>query len=218
MAAVTEDSIVKNRLLFDNRQLKKCIRRYILQGASGKENDSTLFLGDLAQLEVGLQKHQLIHDMTEKEIRRYDEAKEQIALDIEQRTKDLAILKEQLIEAQRIRANKLQYDALAEKILGFPRRGKSIETAAKLKVKIEKTINETETVRQKQELRRKQLLTLVTAIHEIQDAIADDRQADEARNLEESYAEEPPTPPQEEEEEEGMLMEEEGKDAMDTRA
>ncbi|TPX57528.1 hypothetical protein PhCBS80983_g03782 [Powellomyces hirtus] len=212
MAAVSEESIVRNRLLFDNRLLKKCARRFLIQNVSGKDNDATQFLTDLSQFEVGLRKHQLIHDMTEREIELYEEEKVRILADFEAGKTELAVLKEQLAAAQIVRANKLQYDDLAGKIMVYPTRANSLENAARLKAKIEQTRLQTESITKKQELRKKQLLTLVTAIHELQDSIQEDREMEEAKSMEESFADETPTPPQEEEEE-GILEEE--KDAMD---
>ncbi|KAJ3021600.1 THO complex subunit 7 [Thoreauomyces humboldtii] len=177
--------------------------------------DRTQFLTDLTQFEVGLRKHQLIHNMTAREIELYGEEKGRIAKDLEKSAAELVDLKGQLTAAQIVRANKLQYDDLARKINVYATRKKSTDNATRLRTKIQETIAKTDAIRRKREHRRKHLLTIVTAIHELQDTIKEDKEQDDARSIDDMYADDvppPPTPPQEEEEE-GVLEEE--KFAMD---
>ncbi|KND04645.1 uncharacterized protein SPPG_00361 [Spizellomyces punctatus DAOM BR117] len=209
MTTVSEDTIVRNRILLDNRAFKKCFLRYVSQNASGKDSEVNQVLTDLSQLEVGLQKHQLIHDMNNREIQLYEEEKTRIEQEIGKGREEIVLLKARLMEVQRIRANKLEYDEVAQKINELPSRNRSIENALKLRTKIERLKADTQSTRIKRDLRRKQLLTIITAIHELQDTITEDHEEEEERAMEEKLNEEAPTPSVQEEEEEGVLMEDE---------
>ncbi|KAJ3146989.1 THO complex subunit 7 [Geranomyces michiganensis] len=208
MAATSEDTIVRNRLLNDTRLFRKCAVRFY-----DSKSDAAHFLTELSQVQVGLRKHQLIHEMTERQVQLYEEEKGRILADIEKSTSELATLRERLAAAKIVRQNNLEYDALAEKITAFNTRPKSIENAVRLRAKIAETRLRTIAVRRKQELRKKQLLTIITAIQELQDSIAEDNENKSIEGEDVIYVENNKSPPAEEEEE-GVVEEE--KDVMDT--
>ncbi|KAJ3175961.1 THO complex subunit 7 [Geranomyces variabilis] len=208
MAASSEDAIVRNRLLNDTRLFRKCAVRFY-----DSKSDAAHFLTELSQVQVGLRKHQLIHDMTERQVQLYEEEKGRILADIEKNTRELATLREHLAAVKIVRQNKLEYDALAEKITAYNTRPKSVENAVRLRAKIAETRLRTSTVRRKQELRKKQLLTIITAIQELQDSIAEDNEDESTEGGDVTYIENNKSPPAEEEEE-GVVDEE--KDVMDT--
>ncbi|KAI9097057.1 hypothetical protein DFS34DRAFT_133578 [Phlyctochytrium arcticum] len=207
MAPITTEIITRNRLLIDHRPLKTCFRRYVSQVLAARDAERSYLQSDLRGLENGYKKHQLVHDMNEREVVRYVKEQERIEEEILQGQGDIGGLKEKLAEAQKIRANKLEYDIVAHKINALPTRSRSIENAGKLKAKIEKLKVETKALRAKREVRKKHLLSIVAAIHELQNIIAEDKRTEEDRAEEEQLKEGSSTPPLQEEEEEGILNE-----------
>ncbi|KAJ3292853.1 THO complex subunit 7 [Borealophlyctis nickersoniae] len=173
------------------------------------------FLVDLSHLETGLVKHQSIHEMNQRELQHYEIESRKIEEEIEQARNDIESLKGALEIAQIQRQNKLEYDDVARHINRLPSRAASEKNAESLGAEIQALREELRSLDSEYHLRRKQLLTIVTAVHEMQDSIAERRDAAEAAkvasagNISQLLNSTPPSLPMQptEEEEEGVVVE-----------
>ncbi|KAJ3090395.1 THO complex subunit 7 [Quaeritorhiza haematococci] len=218
-----EDSIIRTRILVDVRPLKKCLRRFhqfTANLAANNINDAQAvldqFFTDLAQFEAGMLKFQLVHDMNVREVKHYEDEQFQIEQEIQEAKADIENLKLELEEAQRQRRNKMEYDSMAKTINKYPTRQQSQINITQLNVDITRLEAEKRSHAAALELRRKQFLTVMEALHTMQDIISDAREQEE-HALQEQFATGTPPPmqaPPQEEEEEGVFVEED-KDMMD---
>lgn len=79
----------------------------------------------LAQYELTMARHQLIHDMNEREVRQYEEACARIDQEVDEAQRDIKQLKIKLGEAEQVRENKRVYDVKAHEINAHQTRDKS---------------------------------------------------------------------------------------------
>ncbi|KAJ3417498.1 THO complex subunit 7 [Chytridiales sp. JEL 0842] len=177
--AINEDAIIKNRLLVDTRPIKKVIRRYQTYKstlATGDLEKSAValsqFLVDLEAFDLGLQKHQLMHNMNQRELDNYQSEKTRIENEVVMAQQNINELKAELESEQGIRENKIEYDALAKKVLEYPSREQSATKIQKEIEKLEKEIRDSEA---DMEYRKKLLHSVISSMYAMKDAISDDQ-------------------------------------------
>ncbi|KAJ3133049.1 hypothetical protein HK101_004499 [Irineochytrium annulatum] len=182
---VSEDTILKNRLLFDTRPLKKCIRRFqtfkrlveVGRDETAWRPQLDQFLVDLETFQYGLVKHQLVHDMNRRELDNYKAEQRKIEQDITRTTQEIEELKGDLEAEQVVRKNKLQYDEIAKDINKLPSRARSIENAKVLKNDIRVLEAEKRRLLAAMDLRRNMFATVMQALNTMKDTIAADNDA-----------------------------------------
>lgn len=128
----------------------------------------------MAQCEWIQGKSSLVRDMNQKEAENYEKLYDQISREIVQAEKEIETTKVELIEARKIRRNRMEYDALAKIINENPDRatqGKKIED---ITAEIE-NLKATETaLENKLEGRKKQFHVLVKSILDLQALLDED--------------------------------------------
>ncbi|KAJ3053039.1 THO complex subunit 7 [Rhizophlyctis rosea] len=116
-----EEVILRNRIIFDTRSLRKCYRRFLTQSVDHlSQSDLTTayeqFLVDLRMVQTNLEKHQLAYEMYLRETAIYKDECNRIEREIDEAKADIITLKGDLEQAQLRRKNKLEYDDLAKQI------------------------------------------------------------------------------------------------------
>ncbi|RUP50915.1 hypothetical protein BC936DRAFT_137130 [Jimgerdemannia flammicorona] len=151
-----------------------------------------------------MMRHQLIHDMNEREVKHYEEECARIDQEVAEARHDIVKLQIELEKAQQARSNKIEYDVLANDINKHQSREKShmymsigwfgaggVEGVVPITIGFEATqhliINQLNThirtlEREKAtyattfELRKKQFHALIAGVHELQDSIKEERE------------------------------------------
>ncbi|XP_048243149.1 THO complex subunit 7 homolog [Haliotis cracherodii] len=188
--AVTDDDIIKRRLLIegeggnDDKRLNNLLKQFIRWCNSPDDEESGIvyqrIMSMLAQCEFTMEKSLLVYEMNLREQEHYDQLSKDIEKKIKSATSQIAECKTELQQAKRIRKNRQEYDSLAKVIQKHPDRQ---DTTRQLQSLDKELTSQTETkqkLEEKLELRRKQFLVLITAIHELQRILDEDEKAEEA--------------------------------------
>lgn len=94
--------------------------------------DNTLherMLSQLAQCEFAQKKSRLVSNMSQEELKNYEQLSKEIEIQIEKAKEDIEKTKAELQDAKRVRKNRIEYDVLAKVINEQPDR---LETDIKL--------------------------------------------------------------------------------------
>ncbi|KAJ3114136.1 hypothetical protein HDU96_002517 [Phlyctochytrium bullatum] len=196
------DTVIKNRLLFDTRPLKKALRRFNTYKAvlEAKKDEASrrlaleTFLLDFEAMEHALLKHQLIHEMNLREQDNYREEQRKIEQETEERKVEIEGLKQLLEEEERLKKNRMEYDEITKKINELPSRQQSMEyvfpsavfieptltpfpprsNAAKLRKEIADLEEEKHRLHLAKDHRRTLFHALLASIQTLRDALAED--------------------------------------------
>ncbi|XP_060571654.1 THO complex subunit 7 homolog [Ruditapes philippinarum] len=187
MASVTDDEVIKKRLLIDGdagndeKRLTSLLKTFIrwcnsTDEPSSDESHLTVqrMLATLAQSDHAIQKSSQVYRMNLLEQENYETLNKQIESRIEEAELKIKESKEELKMAKQIRKHRQEYDALAKVIQQQPDRQ---DTTRKLQDVDEdlKQLEETkQKLEQKLDLRRKQFHVLISAIHELQSMLEED--------------------------------------------
>ena len=137
-------------------------------------------LASLAQCEWIQAKSSLVRDMNAKEAENYEKLYDKISKEIVQAEKDIETTKVELIQARKIRRNRMEYDALAKVINENPDRATQGKKIEEIKAEIE-NFKATETaLEDKLESRKKQFHVLVKSILDLQALLVQDGETIEA--------------------------------------
>eukprot|EP00093_Oithona_nana_P004894 04894.XXX_70099_70801_1 [CDS] Oithona nana genome sequencing. len=189
--ASSDESVVRTRLLLDgdgtgdDRRLNQIAKSFIQWVSSKDEDDSettkedhrkqhSRLLATLAQCEWIQGKSSLVREMNRKEAENYEKLYEQINGEIVEAEKEIQTTKKELIEARKIRRNRMEYDAMAKIINENPDRetqGKKIE---EIKAEIESYKATEAALEDKLESRKKQFHVLVKSILDLQALLEED--------------------------------------------
>ncbi|XP_060607244.1 THO complex subunit 7 homolog [Ruditapes philippinarum] len=191
MASVTDDEVIKKRLLIDGdagndeKRLTSLLKTFIrwcnsTDEPSSDESHLTVqrMLATLAQSDHAIQKSSQVYRMNLLEQENYETLNKQIESRIEEAELKIKESKEELKMAKQIRKHRQEYDALAKVIQQQPDRQ---DTTRKLQDVDEdlKQLEETKKkLEQKLDLRRKQFHVLISAIHELQSMLEEDEGMD----------------------------------------
>jgi len=178
-----DEELIKNRLAVDERPLKNLMSRYMKWAKSLDESplneaqaNYQYLLAQLATFELTLLRHQLIHQMNEREIGHFTSERERIEQEQVEAKKDITELNMKLEDAKEVRQNKLAYDQLAKEVNKHPSREDSILKIDEVRSEITKLQSQKVILMQTRVQRQKQFHTVITAVHELQDAIAEDKE------------------------------------------
>ena len=112
--------------------------------------------------------------MNQSELENYSVLHEKVEAGITEARQEIEETKAELVEAKRVRKNRMEYDALAKVILTHPDRDSSAQRIEQLKLE-QKQLEERELkLEQKLDIRKKQFHVLVSSIHQMQDLLAND--------------------------------------------
>ena len=131
-------------------------------------------LATLAQCEWIHGKSSLVRDMNRKEAENYEKLYDQINGEIVQAEKEIQTTKKELIEARKIRRNRMEYDALAKVINENPDRETQGRKIEEIKAEIESYKATEAALEDKLESRKKQFHVLVKSIMDLQALLEED--------------------------------------------
>ena len=131
-------------------------------------------LATLAQCEWIYGKSSLVRDMNRKEAENYEKLYDQINGEIVQAEKEIQTTKKELIEARKIRRNRMEYDALAKVINENPDRETQDRKIEEIKAEIESYKATEAALEDKLESRKKQFHVLVKSIMDLQALLEED--------------------------------------------
>ncbi|XP_076448506.1 THO complex subunit 7 homolog isoform X2 [Babylonia areolata] len=189
MGSVTDDDIIRRRLLIDgeggnddkrlNNLLKTFVRWYSSPEDEDSHNTHQRMLSMLAQCEFTMEKSVQVHAMNIAEQENYEKLTKDIEKKIQEATERITECKAELQEAKRIRKNRQEYDALAKVIQQHPDRQETTRQLQSLDKELKSFADTKEKLEEKLELRRKQFLVLITSIHELQRILEEDEKKEE---------------------------------------
>lgn len=150
------EEVIRRRLLIDgdgigdDRRLIVLLKSFI-KWVNIPEVDNIMherMLAQLAQCEFAQRKSRLVSNMSEEELKNYENLSSQIDLEIEQAKKSIETTKVELQHAKQVRKNRIEYDVLAKVINEQPdRQGTDVKLATlqeelgSLKVSAKKAIS-----------------------------------------------------------------------------
>ena len=184
----TEDDVMKMRLLVDgdgtgdDRRLNILLKT-LIRWCNSEEDQQTCeltyqrMLTQLAAIEWNMTKSSLAADMNNQESNNYSLLHKKVEDGILSAQKDIDETKAELLEAKRIRKNRMEYDALAKVISTRPDRETSQNRIEQLQAE-QKLLEEKEVkLEAKLDIRKKQFHVLVSSIHQLQDLLSADDEA-----------------------------------------
>ncbi|KAG0031829.1 THO complex subunit 7 [Podila clonocystis] len=183
------DNIIKTRLSVNERPVRRLIAKLnkwadtLVRG--GEDECESGFKGlqlDITQLQLILAKSKLVFDMAERERINYDQEQQQIEASIIASQAELEKLDKDLVEAKKIRANKIEYDELAVQVLRYPSRESSQNSIESLQQEIQELEVEGQAQIDKMSHRREQFFTALENLKAIQESILEDER-EEAKRL-----------------------------------
>ncbi|XP_051163243.1 THO complex subunit 7 homolog [Leptopilina boulardi] len=173
---MSDEEVIRRRLLIDgdgtgdDRRINVLLKSFI-KWINNSDADNTLherMLSQLAQCEFAQKKSRFVSNMSQEELRNYENLSKQIEIEIEYAKKDIERTKSGLEAAKRVRKYRIEYDVLAKVINEQPDR---VETNSKLNTLRDELgclKEKSEQLERKLEMRRKQFHVLISSIHSLQ--------------------------------------------------
>ncbi|KAE8612613.1 hypothetical protein XENTR_v10012914 [Xenopus tropicalis] len=135
MGAVTDDEVIRKRLLIDgdgagdDRRINLLVKSFLKWCNSGSQEEGQYqrMLSSLSQCEFSMGKTLLVHDMNLREMENYEKIYVDIESSIAAAHEKIAECKKQILQAKRIRKNRQEYDALAKVIQQHPDRHETLK-------------------------------------------------------------------------------------------
>ncbi|XP_058488652.1 THO complex subunit 7 homolog isoform X5 [Solea solea] len=192
MGAVTDDEVIRKRLLIDgdgagdDRRINVLLKSFTKWCSSpGPPEDFTQrMLGTLAQCEFSMGKTMMVYNMNLREMENYEDIYRNIEQNITSAHEKITDCKKEIQRAKRIRKNRQEYDALAKIIQQHPDRHETLKQLEALDKELQQLSNIKDRVDAKLELRKKQFHVLLSTIQELQQTLDNDEKADDDNNQE----------------------------------
>ncbi|OAJ43116.1 hypothetical protein BDEG_26499 [Batrachochytrium dendrobatidis JEL423] len=126
------------------------------------------FLADLDSTQVFIERNNLVDDMTVRESVHFEQERLRIETEIADAQADIERLKEELIQAQVVRQNKIEYEAISKEIHKLPSREHTEKQINNTLEEIEQAGIEKIEIEEAKQLRIKHFMSVVAAIYEFQ--------------------------------------------------
>ncbi|CAG5983523.1 THO complex subunit 7 homolog [Menidia menidia] len=189
MGAVTDDEVIRKRLLIDgdgagdDRRINLLLKSFTkwCNSPGTPEEGFTQYqrmLGTLAQCEFSMGKTLMVYDMNLREMENYEKIYTNIEQNITSAHEKITDCKKEIQRAKRIRKNRQEYDALAKVIQQHPDRHDTLNQLEALDKELQQLSHIKENVDAKLELRKKQFHVLLTTIQELQQTLENDEKSD----------------------------------------
>jgi THO complex subunit 7 len=183
--AVTEEEIIRRRLLFDgdgtgdDKRITTILKTIIKWSSTPYDDEERnlhyqKILALLDQAEYSMTKHHFSYLMNIKERENYEQLFLNIKQQIVDAKQDIAECKVQLQDAKVVRKNKQEYDALAKIIEKHPERKVTNEEIADLETNINELNSKKQTLLQKLSMRQKQFHVLIYSVQLLQQILQED--------------------------------------------
>jgi len=187
--AVTEDDIIRRRLLYDGdgtgdeKRITSILKTIVKWSTADCEEDERnltyqKIIALLHQCEYSITKHHLAFLMNIKEQENYEKLYNHIKEKIIEARDEINTCKEELKQAKVVRKNKQEYDALAKIIEKHPDRKLTKDEISTLQVDIHELNEKKQSLIQKLEVRQKQFHVLIYSVQLLQQIINDDQSED----------------------------------------
>ena len=173
---MSDEEVIRRRLLIDgdgtgdDRRITILLKSFI-KWVNSSDVDTTLherMLSQLAQCEFAQRKSRLVSNMSQEELKSYEQLSKEIEIQIEEAKRDIEKTKAELQDAKRVRKNRIEYDVLAKVINEQPDRVETNLKLATLREELGKLKEKSEQLEHKLEMRRKQFHVLISSIHSLQ--------------------------------------------------
>nr|XP_029133011.1 THO complex subunit 7 homolog isoform X2 [Labrus bergylta] len=182
MGAVTDDEVIRKRLLIDgdgagdDRKINLLLKSFTkwCNSPGTPEEGFTQYqrmLGTLAQCEFSMGKTLMVYDMNLREMENYEKIYTDIEQNITSAHEKITECKKEIQRAKRIRKNRQEYDALAKVIQQHPDRHETLKQLEALDKELQQLSQIKENVDAKMELRKKQFHVLLSTIQELQQTL-----------------------------------------------
>lgn len=189
MGAVTDDEVIRKRLLIDgdgagdDRRINVLLKSFTkwCNSTGSPEEGFTQYqrmLGTLAQCEFSMGKTLLVYDMNLREMENYEKIYTDIEQNITSAHDKISECKKEIQRAKRIRKNRQEYDALAKVIQQHPDRHETLKQLEALDKELQQLSHIKENVEDKLELRKKQFHVLLSTIQELQQTLENDEKSE----------------------------------------
>ncbi|KAJ1950681.1 hypothetical protein IWQ62_006529 [Dispira parvispora] len=146
-----DDIAIRNRLANDERPLKRCLQKYTTWSGSLSTTspqdiqlNTQLVIAELQSFAKSMSKYGLFESASQHEISSYQETSEEIERNIDATSRTIEELRDQLVQAQEQRRQRLEYDEIAKDILKLPSRESLQQTVEGLQNEIRELQNERE--------------------------------------------------------------------------
>lgn len=173
---MSDEEVIRRRLLIDgdgtgdDRRITILLKSFI-KWVNSSDVDNTLherMLSQLAQCEFAQRKSRLVSNMSQEELKSYEQLSKEIEIQIEEAKRDIEKTKAELQDAKRVRKNRVEYDVLAKVINEQPDRVETNLKLATLREELGRLKEKSEQLEHKLEMRRKQFHVLISSIHSLQ--------------------------------------------------
>ncbi|XP_076167874.1 THO complex subunit 7 [Ptiloglossa arizonensis] len=173
---MSDEEVIRRRLLIDgdgtgdDRRINMLLKSFI-KWINSPDLDNTLherMLSQLAQCEFAQRKSRLVSNMSQEELKSYEQLSKEIEIQIEEAKRNIEKTKTELQDAKRVRKNRIEYDVLAKVINEQPDRVETNLKLATLREELDKLKEKSEQLEHKLEMRRKQFHVLISSIHSLQ--------------------------------------------------
>ncbi|KAI8581321.1 hypothetical protein K450DRAFT_232490 [Umbelopsis ramanniana AG] len=186
-----DEAIIRNRLAVEERPFKSLVLRYKAWTNSinsdtreNIEHGYEAILIQIAQYELAMKQHQLMHQMNEREVRNYQNEVSRIATEIEDTQSHISKLKQDLERANEIRNNKLEYDRIAHDILQLEDRDTYNKNILQMRADIDLLKEEKAKQSAVFKNRKEQFSNLLAVVKELQTSITNEREStNEMKNI-----------------------------------
>ena len=173
---MSDEEVIRRRLLIDgdgtgdDRRITILLKSFI-KWVNSPDVDNTLherMLSQLAQCEFAQRKSRLVSNMSQEELKSYEQLSKEIEVQIEEAKRDIEKTKAELQDAKRVRKNRIEYDVLAKVINEQPDRVETNLKLSTLRDELGRLKEKSEQLEHKLEMRRKQFHVLISSIHSLQ--------------------------------------------------
>merc|ERR550519_295217 len=131
-------------------------------------------LTQLSNVEWNMTKSRLAAAMNEAELRNYEGLHQKVEEGIVSGRKEIENTKRDLVDAKRVRKNRMEYDALAKVIQTHPDRATTGDTIDNMQMELAELKQREQALEDKLDMRKKQFHVLVSTIHQLQSLLAED--------------------------------------------
>ncbi|KAJ1131028.1 hypothetical protein NDU88_009371 [Pleurodeles waltl] len=183
MGAVTDDDVIRKRLLIDgdgagdDRRINLLVKSFVKWCHSDSEDGDVPYqqmLATVSQCEFAMGKALLVYNMNLRETLNYEELYADIDSSIAAAREKISDCKRQILQAKRIRKNRQEYDSLAKVIQNHPDRHETLRQLEGLGEDLRRLTQTKSDTEDRLELKRKQFHVLLSTIHELQQTLEND--------------------------------------------
>ncbi|KAI8930387.1 Tho complex subunit 7-domain-containing protein [Entophlyctis helioformis] len=185
-AAQLEAMVIRNRVLNEplSKQLQATIKRFAILAEKPADSDRLKLayervMTDLASLQVTMFKQQLVLDMADREAIYFTEERQRIEAEIQESQAGIVQLKEDLVQAEIRKQNRMEYDAIAKEIVKVESREETEKNIKDVLEEIEQLHAEKQSIAAAKQMRVKYFASIVATMQELQTVLQESGNGDD---------------------------------------